>query len=271
MKLPRLLGALLVAANLPAFAAALPAPATSDPDLELTLEAKLALFGGLGREALPIDVDSSSGLVTLHGDVCTSASREKAQTMVAALAGVTGVVDLLTVSRDEDAADLGLVRDDALAADVSEALLAEAVPFSGVTVTSVKQGSVALEGGVRCLSDAVAVLRAALRVPGVHAVQSRVRIAGPDGLAQDELVSACASRRGLSSGLRDAWLVRDVKQRLASAAGVSPAVRVDSVDGIVTLFGVVGSEEERQAASAAARAVPGVREVREALSVQSVA
>jgi hyperosmotically inducible protein len=66
----------------------------------------------------------------------------------------------------------------------------------------------------------------------------------------------------------DAWITVKVKAALLTAEGVSSArVHVDSVDGLVTLHGRVGTAGEKASAEAAARGVEGMREVRNLLQV----
>jgi hyperosmotically inducible protein len=66
----------------------------------------------------------------------------------------------------------------------------------------------------------------------------------------------------------DAWITTKVKAALITAEGVASAsVNVDTVDGLVTLHGSVGTAAEKAAAEAAARSVTGMREVRNLLQV----
>ena len=66
----------------------------------------------------------------------------------------------------------------------------------------------------------------------------------------------------------DAWITTKVKTALFTAEGVSSAsVHVDTVDGLVTLHGSVGTASEKASAEAAARTVQGMREVRNLLQV----
>jgi len=66
----------------------------------------------------------------------------------------------------------------------------------------------------------------------------------------------------------DAWITTKVKAALITAEGVpSSSVHVDTVDGLVTLHGSVGTASEKANAEAAARSVQGMREVRNLLQV----
>jgi len=89
-------------------------------------------------------------------------------------------------------------------------------------------------------------------------VQAQALEATPDD------ASASASD-GLPS---DAWITTKVKAALITAEGVaSTRVHVDTVDGLVTLHGAVGTASEKANAEAAARGVSGMREVRNLLQV----
>jgi len=66
----------------------------------------------------------------------------------------------------------------------------------------------------------------------------------------------------------DAWVTTKVKMALLMAEDVpATAVRVDTMDGKVTLYGTVSSADEKARAERAAKGVEGVREVRDLLQV----
>ena len=66
----------------------------------------------------------------------------------------------------------------------------------------------------------------------------------------------------------DAWITTKVKMSLLTSDVVSgTAVNVDTVEGVVTLHGTVGTAQEKSAAEKAARATSGVKEVRNLLAV----
>lgn len=88
------------------------------------------------------------------------------------------------------------------------------------------------------------------------------------------LMLAVASGIATSGGLAhaatapDAWITTKVKMALLLAEDVSAtAVRVDTIDGKVTLHGTVASAGEKARAEKAARGVSGVKEVRSLLQV----
>jgi osmotically-inducible protein OsmY len=66
----------------------------------------------------------------------------------------------------------------------------------------------------------------------------------------------------------DAWITTKVKMALLMAEDVpATAVRVDTMDGNVTLYGTVSSADEKARAEKATKDVEGVREVRDLLQV----
>jgi hyperosmotically inducible protein len=88
------------------------------------------------------------------------------------------------------------------------------------------------------------------------------------------LAFVVAASLGLSSfasagsAMPDAWITTKLKIALLTTQDVSAAtVNVDTVDGRVTLHGVVGSAAEKAKAEAVAREIRGTREVRNLLQV----
>ena len=83
------------------------------------------------------------------------------------------------------------------------------------------------------------------------------------------LLAASAASVAGDESARDATLSARVKTALTSDTAIeSRAIEVKTKDGIVQLSGFVSSEEQRTAALLRARAVPGVTEVRNDLSIR---
>ncbi len=71
-----------------------------------------------------------------------------------------------------------------------------------------------------------------------------------------------------AAAMPDAWITTKVKMALLTADGISgTAINVDTIDGRVTLHGTVGSTAEKSKAEEASKAVTGVRELRNLLTV----
>jgi hyperosmotically inducible periplasmic protein len=67
--------------------------------------------------------------------------------------------------------------------------------------------------------------------------------------------------------VKDDWITSQVKQRLSTDVAGSNKVDVDTKDDVVKLSGSAPSETTRIQAVQAARAVPGVRQVKDEIKV----
>jgi hyperosmotically inducible protein len=143
-----------------------------------------------------------------------------------------------------------------------------------VGVKSVDKGVVLLTGKTDTYDEYLRVLTATYRVAGVKSIVSQVKT--PGDFSQDEQASAmtdtqtkvdstAAQVKSVTSDLR---ISTEVKMRLLISPQV-PAIdiSVDTDDGIVTLFGKVPAAEVKDAISAEAAKVAGVREVDNQLEV----
>jgi osmotically-inducible protein OsmY len=121
-------------------------------------------------------------------------------------------------------------------------------------------------------------LETASQVEGVHRVASQIR--SPDRLADQEIWSenggagsgpakkATDGVKRVGATARDLWTTSAVKMRLfADERTPGLDVNVDTRDGEVTLFGIVGTPEVKRAAEEDAAKVTGVRVVHNALQV----
>jgi hyperosmotically inducible protein len=71
-----------------------------------------------------------------------------------------------------------------------------------------------------------------------------------------------------ADSMPDAWITTKVKTALLTADGVSASkVHVDTIDGLVTLYGTVGTATEKAKAEEATRTVKDARDVRNLLQV----
>ena len=88
------------------------------------------------------------------------------------------------------------------------------------------------------------------------------------GLITGFVISAGWAGPASAADAPDAWITTKVKMALLVAEDVSAtAVRVDTTDGKVTLYGTVSSADEKARAERAAKGVKGVHEVRDLLQV----
>ncbi len=151
---------------------AVAAQAADRPDSWVTLKTRLALMTAEGVDTWDLNVDTSKGVVTLHGKVATEEAKAKAETLTAGIEGAKSVKNLLQVvpkpNRDavEDA-------DDVVKTNVEKAL--DAVPaLKDVTVASVNKGVVLLGGTVDTLEAHVQAVDTASKVRGVRRVSTNI-------------------------------------------------------------------------------------------------
>jgi len=235
------------------------------PDAWITMKTKLALLTTAGVSGMTINVDTVFGRVTLHGTVRSAEEQAKAETVARQINGVQGVSNLLQVvtAPDEQA---GQVADDALMERITQELQADpALHDSRIAVQSVHQGVVLLAGRAKTLSDHLHAVALVASVPGVQRVASEIQ--SPDTLADAEIwrdptPQQPSATDGLGAAARDLWITSATKMRLL-ADSRTPAldIHVDTRAGVVTLFGMVPSQEARAAAEADAHTVSGVQSV----------
>ena len=252
--------------------AALTAPAwAATPDAWITTKIKLALLTTEGVSGTAIKVDTVVGRVTLHGKVHSTEEKTKAETIAQKIDGVTSVHNLLQVvaPRHEQAMQ---VSDDALQQQIGKALQADpSLKSSQITVQSVNKGVVLLGGTAKTLSAHLRAIEVVAIIPGVRRVASEVQ--SPDTLADAEIwrestPPPSGAGYGVWDTASDIWITSATKMRLL-ADSQTPAldINVDTWAGVVTLFGIVSSQEAKAAAEAAARQVSGVKRVENELQV----
>jgi len=252
--------------------AALAAPAgAATPDAWITTKIKLALLTTEGVSATAIKVDTIAGQVTLYGKVHSAEDKAKAETIARKVDGVKGVRNLLQVVAPQHEKAMQ-VSDDDLKQRVEQALQADrSLKSSNIVVQSVNQGVVLLGGTAKTLSAHLRAVEVAAAVPGVRRVASEIQ--SPDTLADAEIWRAPTpqpprSGYGAWDTARDIWITSAVRVSLLADSNV-PGLEIDldSWDGVVTLFGIVSSQDAKGAAEADALKVDGVRRVVNELQV----
>ena len=247
-----------------------PASAADKPDAWITAKVKMSLLGAEDVSATAVRVDTTDGKVTLHGTVSSADEKARAERAAQGVTGVHEVRNLLQVvekPRQEAAA----VADDALAAAVTKQLAADpALRDSKIEVKSANRGVVLLDGDARTLSAHLHALEVARAVPGVKRVASEIE--SPDTLADDEIWRDASDPKTAETpaamAARDAWITTDAKVRLiANPATPARDINVDTLAGVVTLFGVVPTEAARRAAETEINKISGVKSVENDLQV----
>jgi hyperosmotically inducible periplasmic protein len=249
-----------------------PAASSAAVDAWITAKTKMALMTTEGAPATDVNVDTIDGKVTLHGKVTTEQAKTKAGEVAKGIEGVREVRNLLQVVPTK--VDEQVQVADAIVRDrVVEALkAAPQLDGSDIQVQSVNDGVVLLAGKAESFADHLSAVTTATRVPGVRRVASEIQ--SPDKLADAEVgqmpsagdVSATA--KAGANRASDMWITGETKLRLL-ADGDAPAldINVDTDGGVVTLFGVVGTDAQKKAAEAAAKKVEGVKSVKNELEI----
>jgi hyperosmotically inducible periplasmic protein len=251
---------------------ALAAPAVAaTPNAWITTKTKLALLTTEGISGTTIKVDTVGGWVTLQGKVYSTEEKTKAGTVAQKIDGVQGVHNLLQVGAPpyEQARQES---DGALKQQTAKALRADpAFKSSQITVQSVNQGVVLLGGSATTLSAHLRAVTVATSVSGVRRVASEVQ--SPETLADAEswrksTPSPSGEEYDLWDTASDMWITWATEMRLL-ADSQTPVleINVDTWGGVVTLFGIVPSQEAKAAAEADAREVSGVKHVVNELQV----
>ena len=104
-----------------------------------------------------------------------------------------------------------------------------------------------------------------------HFISKLCRSLGKASLLAAAILAFAAVPAGArADSAPDAWVTTKVKTALLTADGVSVTrVHVDTIDGLVTLYGSVPTAAERAKAETVARSIEGMRDVRNLLQVVS--
>lgn len=234
------------------------------PDGLITAKAKMALWTSEVRSTA-VRVDTNDGVVTLSGKVPNAEKKTLAEQKVRALDGVRSVKNLLQVvpAADEKRVETA---DKDLEKKVKQALSDDAQLKEGkITVRSVENGVVMLDGKAQSYNEQLRAIALVDRFPGVRRVDSQVKT--PEGLGEDERGTFGRDPQARKSA-SDTRITGAVKMKLLTASQVpSTDISVDTMNGVVTLFGMVPTEQVKRAAEAEAARVSGVKKVDNELEV----
>lgn len=252
---------------------ALPALAESSPDGLITSKAKLALWTSEVRSR-SVRVDTNDGVLTLSGKVASAEQKKLAEKKVRQIDGVRSVKSFLQVV--PEAEEKVVERSDKDMKDAVQAALKkdDSLNDSSISVKNVNKGVVFLEGKADSFGDHLRAVALADRVPGVRRVASEVK--APKDFKRDDRVEFTRADRAevhpdakrKNDGPSDTGITMAVKMRLLTTPEIpSTEIRVDTEDQVVTLFGVVPTDEVKKAAQAQAARVSGVAKVENQLEV----
>jgi hyperosmotically inducible protein len=247
------------------------AQAMSRPDSWITMKAKTALYLSEDVQGKSVNVDTINGRVSLFGKVRNEQEKANAAGEVRKIEGVVEVKNYLQVV--PPASDARVQRsDDAIKSDVVSALKADpSLDNSSISVKSVNKGVVLLSGKAASWNDNVRALQITSGKPGVARIVSEVDV--HDAVADtdfrlDENAKPDPGKQNVGGVMSDLWITSAAKMKLA-ADSRTPAteINVDTVDGTVTLFGMVPTPESKAAAQEVVQGVSGVKRVENKLEI----
>jgi len=247
------------------------AHAATRPDSWITMKAKTALLLADDIPATSINVDTINGRVSLFGKVHSEAQRSQA---AAEVSGIEGVVEVKNYLQIVPAANEARVQrtDDVIKADVENALKSDpTLDNSSISVKSVNKGVVLLSGKASSWNDNVSALQTTEKRPGVVRVVSEIEVndvVADADFRMDTAAKTDPGNRSVGTVMSDLWITSATKMKLAADAR-TPAteINVDTTGGVVTLFGMVPTQESKSVAQEIARGVSGVKQVENKLEV----
>ena len=238
-------------------------------DSWITTKTKIALLTTEGFTARDVSVDTVDGKVGLFGKVASAEEKRRAEEVTKQIDGVAAVRDFLEVVPPERAEAVG-ASDDAIRRDAEAALRSDpALRGSDIHVAVVAAGVVLLGGTTRSSAEHLRAINVVERLHGVRRVHTSVATSSEDQAldiwGRHELRQ---QGRGVLDVASDLWLTAETRLRLLADARV-PAldISVDCRDRKITLFGIVPDDAAKRVAAADAKAVSGVRHVRNELQV----
>ncbi len=216
----------------------------TDTKLRHDVEAELEWEPSVDERQIGVAV--KDGIVTISGKVSSYAEKWNAERAVERVAGVRGVVDELEVHTPGSQTD----------ADIAEAVANglkwnSLVPDDAITF-KVDHGWVTLKGQVSFDYERRAAERAVRYLPGVRGVSNLIEVA-PSAKPQDIKKQ-----------------IEETFRRQATVDAENVAVEA-TPDGEVILRGTVRSWIERHEAEKVAWAAPGVRSVKDYITVKAAA
>jgi osmotically-inducible protein OsmY len=152
--------------------------AAQTSDAWITAKTRIVLMTTEGIDTWDLNVDTNSGVVTLHGKVATETAKAAAEREARRLDGVKNVKNLLQVVA-RPAREASNDADDVIEDRVEKALAADAVvKNSGISVASVNKGVVLLTGTTASIDEHVKAIEIAYMTKGVKRVSSDVKVKG---------------------------------------------------------------------------------------------
>jgi osmotically-inducible protein OsmY len=212
-----------------------------DADIKQLVEAELRWDPEFDESEIAVTV--RGGVVTLSGIARSYAEKFAAQNAAKRVKGVSGVANAITVRHAAGHA----TTDAEIAQDAVAQLQSEAPTFSDKVKVLVREGVVTLEGAVEWRYQREAAESAVRRLKDIHGINNLIVV--------HPTIEPTDIQRGIESAF----------QRNASLE--AKQVWVETRGNEVILKGHVHSWLEREAAEDAAWAAPGVKQVKNEISV----
>lgn len=235
---------------------------STSSDAWITTEIQARFFRDPDVKTRAIDVTTVHGVVTLGGRVGSETERARAVALAREVNGVSQVIDRLetspgatgTTGRATDRVDDAWIT----MSIQSRYFVTPDVKARDIDVTT-ENGVVTLRGRIAAAAERSEAVRLARDTEGVREVHDRLLLqSAPPPKAEEREIDG-----------RFVLLTR-IRTKLALDPDVSPfAIDVDvDSSGVVTLRGVVKSEEAKQRALRLAQSVEGVKTVKDELTVK---
>ncbi len=230
-------------------------------DTWITTQVKSELATTDGVKSMDISVTTVNGVVELTGKQESRMAVEKAITVAKNTKGVSrvdssGLKIVGMMPRDVDGSDSDQpVTDTWITTKVKADLAAtEGVKSMDISVTTVN-GMVELTGKQDSRMAADKAVAVAKSIKGVRSVDS-------SGLSVPHMTAMDYDGEHSDQPLADTWITTKVKTELATTEGVkSSDISVSTLNGVVTLIGVLDSKVAVDKATAVTRSVKGVHSV----------
>jgi hyperosmotically inducible protein len=238
-------------------------------DAWITAKTKIALLTTEGVTARDVSVDTVGGRVSLFGKVTSAEEKRRAEDVAEQIEGVTAVRDFLEVVPPERVEAVE-ASDGAIQSAAEGALRSDPeLRGSDLHVAAVAAGVVLLGGTAQSSAEHLRAIDVVGRQRGVRRVRTSVTTSKGDQMldiwSHHELRQ---DGRGVIDVVSDFLLTAETRLRLLADPRVPATdINVDCHDRRITLFGIVPEEAAKRAAADDARAVPGVRQIRNELQV----
>ena len=201
-----------------------------------------------------IKIASRDGIVTLTGIAADDFNKSLAQETVAGLPGVMGVDNRLDIKGAPPTAN----SDAWIASKVKATLVFHGSVSADTTEVDVKNGIVTLRGDAASGAQKELTTEYALDVEGVKEVRNEMTVA-----------RTAKNKKTVGQKFDDASITAQVKMALLYHRSTSAlGTKVETNDGVVTLYGKAGNAAEKDLATKFASYIHGVASVKNRMTIE---